>query len=78
MFIKKKVLEQTKVLKSQSKERFTKVSQTDIIDLVDYIYDRLMDSEPVWSAINDCIEQCLDDMQTEKENKPKRKYGRNA
>lgn len=69
MFIKGKIEEQAKSLKLQSQERFTKVLQTDIINAVDYINDRLMDSESVWAAINECIEQCLDEIQKEKENK---------
>ncbi len=78
MFKKQAIKEQAKSLMKEDKERYSKVSQEDLTNAIDWMDEQLLNSEPVWQAINECIVQCLDEMQKDKENKPKREYGRNA
>lgn len=78
MFKKQAIKEQAKSLMKEDKERYSKVSQEDLTNAIVWIDHQLLKSEPVWQAIDECIEQCLDEMQKNKESKPKREYGRNA
>lgn len=78
MFKKQAIKERAKSLMKQDKERYSKVSQEDLTNAIDWIESKLLESKPVQDAINKCIDQCLDEMQKNKESKPKREYGRNA
>jgi len=78
MFKKQAIKEQAKSLMKQDKERYSKVSQEDLTNTIDWIDSKLNNSIPVWDAIDECIRQCLDEIQKNKENKSKREYGRNA